>query len=88
MVVRNSGAPSPPFNLATARSSICTYKSKPIASMWPCCCRPSMFPAPRNSRSSAAIRNPAPSSLNSFIAANRRRAMSVSERSGGTSKYA
>src|SRR5579885_2759929 len=36
--------------------------------MWPCCWRPSMLPAPRSSRSSAAMRKPAPSSLNSFMA--------------------
>ncbi len=59
-----------------------------MASMCPCCCRPSMLPAPRSSRSNAAIRKPAPNSLNSFIAASRRRAISESEASGGTSKYA
>ena len=54
-----------PSCVATARSSIWQYRSKPMALMWPCCSRPSRLPAPRNSRSSAAMRKPAPSSLNS-----------------------
>ena len=42
--------------------------------MCPLCSPPSRLPAPRSSRSSAAILNPAPRSLNSFSAASLRRA--------------
>ena len=42
--------------------------------MWPCCREPSNSPAPRISRSAAASRKPAPSSLNSCTARNRWRA--------------
>ena len=49
---------------------------------------PERLPAPRNSRSSAAMRKPAPNSLNSRNAARRRLARGVSVPSGGTSKYA
>ena len=51
--------------------------------MWPLCSPPSMLPAPRSSRSSAAILKPAPRSENSLSAARRRRAISVSSCSGG-----
>ncbi len=50
--------------------------------MCPCCSPPSRLPAPRSSRSRAAILNPAPRSLNSFKAARRLRAISVSSVSG------
>ena len=43
--------------------------------MCPLCSPPSRLPAPRSSRSSAAILNPAPRSENSFNAASRRRAI-------------
>jgi hypothetical protein len=47
-------------NSRTVSSSIRTYISKPTALMWPCCSPPSRLPAPRSSRSSAAILNPRP----------------------------
>ena len=50
--------------------------------MWPLCSPPSRLPAPRSSRSSAAILKPAPRSVNSFSAASRRRASGVSSRVG------
>ena len=65
-VARRSGGRASPFRSATARSIIWQYISKPTASMWPCCSPPSRLPAPRSSRSSAAIRKPAPRSLNSL----------------------
>src|SRR3989304_5617886 len=55
-----------------------------MALMCPCCSAPSRFPAPRSSRSSAAILKPEPSSLNSFKAASRRRATSDKRASPST----
>ena len=57
--------------------------SKPTASICPLCSPPRRLPAPRISRSSAAMRNPLPRSLNSRMAASRRRAIGDSVCSGG-----
>ncbi len=62
------------------------YISNPTAAMWPLCSPPRRLPAPRISRSIAAIRNPEPSSVNSCKAFSRRRAMSVRAFFAGTMK--
>ena len=60
----------------------------PTAPMWPLCSPPRRLPAPRISRSRAAMRKPAPRSENSRRAARRFRACSESTRSSGTSEIA
>src|SRR5438094_7042274 len=63
---------------STAVSTLSLHDALPIS--------PSRLPAPRNSRSRAAILKPAPRSLNSLSAARRLRATSVISVLGCTSK--
>src|ERR1700733_7700796 len=65
-VVARCGCSSP-FSSLTACSSMLVYISNPTASMWPLCSPPSILPAPRSSRSSAAILKPAPGDLSQFL---------------------